>query len=276
MENCLDMIYEKYYANDSKISSKDIKNLSFFDKLFKKMSLTEFIEYFNIDMILNNNLINAFEFDIENIDYKDSDSDFNQSEMLDIIIYGITDEILNYYNDNYDDLDFDLDVKNILDNIIDNTNHISLLLSSKLLELSDNDLELLFDFCIENFQYEIDTYLDGIYWDYVNDVYQYFIINNRDYEYFDNYTDYPIYYNYDKDLMLVGITHYGTSWDYIPTDYYKCTDYQFSDLSKNEIKEILRLFDIDIDLDLSNDKILNRIKNTLYCTVSSQYVLNKD
>lgn len=267
-----EMINSKWFENGRNITSKDIKNLSFFDKLFKKMSLTEFIEYFNIDMILNNNLIGSFEFDLENISYKDSNSNFDNSEIIDIITYGITDEITNYYNENYDELDLDLDIKNILDRIIDNTNDIA---TSKLLELSDNDLELLFDFCIDNFSYEIDTYLDGIYYDYM-DCYQYFIINNSDYEYFDNYTDYPIFYNSDNDLMLVGITHYGTSWNYISTDYYKFTNYQFSDLSDSEIKELLDLFGIDFQIvDLNNENVIKQLKNTLYCSVSNGYTVNE-
>lgn len=32
------------------------------------------------------------------------------------------------------------------------------------------------------------------------------------------YTDDPLYYNEALDMYLWGVTHYGTSWEYVLTD----------------------------------------------------------
>lgn len=49
------------------------------------------------------------------------------------------------------------------------------------------------------------------------EVYQYFIIGDRDAEYFERYTNYPIYYNDEADMYLIGIDHYGMSWSFFFT-----------------------------------------------------------
>lgn len=49
------------------------------------------------------------------------------------------------------------------------------------------------------------------------DVFQYYIIDERDI-FIANLLNEPVYYNYDNDLYLLGITHFGTGWDYILTD----------------------------------------------------------
>ena len=54
---------------------------------------------------------------------------------------------------------------------------------------------------------------------YNMEVYQYFIISEYDLRYWENYTDYPIFYNNEMDLYLIGITHYGMSWDYFGTTF---------------------------------------------------------
>jgi len=52
------------------------------------------------------------------------------------------------------------------------------------------------------------------------EVYQHFIVSEYDVEhYWDKYTDYPIYYSYDLDIYLVGITHFGMSWKYFGTSF---------------------------------------------------------
>lgn len=55
---------------------------------------------------------------------------------------------------------------------------------------------------------------------YQYEVYQYFIVPEYDVERFwDKYTTYPIYYNSDLDVYLLGITHWGMSWDYFGTSF---------------------------------------------------------
>lgn len=50
------------------------------------------------------------------------------------------------------------------------------------------------------------------------DIYQYYIITRYGYEILEKFTDEIVYYNEELDIYLWGITHYGTSWDYVLTD----------------------------------------------------------
>ena len=65
-------------------------------------------------------------------------------------------------------------------------------------------------------------------WDVVNgseecdgeyvEVYQCFIISERGAELLQELTDELVYYYDELDLYIWGITHFGTSWDYVLTD----------------------------------------------------------
>ena len=65
-------------------------------------------------------------------------------------------------------------------------------------------------------------------WELVNDddygeyeyeeIYQYYIISESGYEILSRLTDEIVYYNDALDVYLWGITHFGTSWDYVLTD----------------------------------------------------------
>ena len=73
------------------------------------------------------------------------------------------------------------------------------------------------------------TYEIG-YWDTINgteydeendiyiDIYQYYIISDNGADILQNYTDEIIFYNEELDLYVWGVTHFGTSWDYVLTD----------------------------------------------------------
>lgn len=50
------------------------------------------------------------------------------------------------------------------------------------------------------------------------EVYQYYIITEQGYEFLKEYTDELVYHHYKTDMYLWGITHFGTSWDYVLTD----------------------------------------------------------
>lgn len=50
------------------------------------------------------------------------------------------------------------------------------------------------------------------------EVYQYYIISDHGYDVLSRYTDEIVYYHEDLDMYLWGITHFGTSWDYVLTD----------------------------------------------------------
>ena len=55
---------------------------------------------------------------------------------------------------------------------------------------------------------------DGDYYE----VYQYYIITESGARFLEENTDEIVYYNPDLNMYLWGITHFGTSWDYVLTD----------------------------------------------------------
>lgn len=50
------------------------------------------------------------------------------------------------------------------------------------------------------------------------EIYQWYIIDESGYRQLARLTDEIVYYNEQLDLYLWGITHFGTSWDYVLTD----------------------------------------------------------
>lgn len=60
----------------------------------------------------------------------------------------------------------------------------------------------------------IDEYEDHGYCD----IFQEYIISDAGYRFLEEYTDEIVLYNERLDIYLWGITHFGTSWDYVLTD----------------------------------------------------------
>lgn len=54
--------------------------------------------------------------------------------------------------------------------------------------------------------------------DYDVEIYQDYIISEHGYKILAEYTDEIVFYNQELDIYLCGITHWGTSWDYVLTD----------------------------------------------------------
>lgn len=50
------------------------------------------------------------------------------------------------------------------------------------------------------------------------EVYQYYIITDAGYRFLNDFTDEIVYYHNELDMYVWGITHFGTSWDYVLTD----------------------------------------------------------
>lgn len=50
------------------------------------------------------------------------------------------------------------------------------------------------------------------------EVYQYYIISDAGFRFLEEYTDEIVYYHEELDMYVWGITHFGTSWDYVLTD----------------------------------------------------------
>lgn len=60
-------------------------------------------------------------------------------------------------------------------------------------------------------------------WEVVNGEYDYdftqdFIITRHGYDILKRYTDELVFYNDTLEMYIWGITHFGTSWDYVLTD----------------------------------------------------------
>lgn len=49
-------------------------------------------------------------------------------------------------------------------------------------------------------------------------IFQDYIISEQGYEFLSDHTDEIVFYNEKLDLYIWGVTHYGTSWDYVLTD----------------------------------------------------------
>lgn len=64
---------------------------------------------------------------------------------------------------------------------------------------------------------------NGIDYDEENDVwadvYQNYIISGSDAERLEEYTNEIVYYCYELNLYILGVTHYGTSWDGVPANW---------------------------------------------------------
>ncbi len=64
---------------------------------------------------------------------------------------------------------------------------------------------------------------NGDYYDEENDTYcdifQYYIIDNATAEDLKKHTDNIIFYIEKLDLYALGVTHWGTAWDYVPEDF---------------------------------------------------------
>lgn len=58
----------------------------------------------------------------------------------------------------------------------------------------------------------------GVVSDEFYDIFQYYIISQSGYETLQQFTDEIVYYNNELDMYVWGVTHCGTSWDYVLTD----------------------------------------------------------
>lgn len=68
-------------------------------------------------------------------------------------------------------------------------------------------------------------YTDYLGWELVNgddgeyhEVYQHYIISDSGANFLMEYTDELVYYHEELDMYIWGVTHWGTSWDYVLTN----------------------------------------------------------
>lgn len=65
--------------------------------------------------------------------------------------------------------------------------------------------------CVNGLEYdeETETYYD---------IFQYYIISGTGFAILQQFTDEIVFYNEELDMYVWGVTHCGTSWDYVLTD----------------------------------------------------------
>jgi hypothetical protein len=87
-----------------------------------------------------------------------------------------------------------------------------------------NDITKLF-YCDINGEWNEPEYYNGSeYWtdddgnEYYNEIFQYYIIDRNGADLLQEWTDEIVYYLPALDMYVWGVTHYGTSWDYVLTD----------------------------------------------------------
>ena len=55
--------------------------------------------------------------------------------------------------------------------------------------------------------------------DYYYEIYQYYIIDHNTAERLKEHTDQILYYWEEADLYILGVTHWGTGWDYVSAEF---------------------------------------------------------
>ena len=157
-------------------------NFNEYERENKRVSFYNYLRFYNINLILNNNLFDPCEYEL-----------YNYNQLID-------NAKKDYIEENKEELK-NLICENIMESDIYN-------IWDDIEEIKENVIE---DFIKENEENIID-YLNYNYCE----VFQWFIINENDINFL-MALNCPIYYNYDKDLYLLGVTHWGTGWDYCLT-----------------------------------------------------------
>ena len=65
---------------------------------------------------------------------------------------------------------------------------------------------------------EIDEEIEALEDTRYDEIFQYFIISDNGAEILKNWTNEIVFYNETLDMYVWGVTHWGTSWDYVLTD----------------------------------------------------------
>lgn len=65
---------------------------------------------------------------------------------------------------------------------------------------------------------EIENRIESLEEEHCHDIFQWFIISDAGAQILADWTDEIVYYNEPLDMYLWGVTHRGTSWDYVLTD----------------------------------------------------------
>lgn len=148
----------------------------------KLLSLSNILRYHNVNMVLCNDILDVdYEMELQNMDYLVDTDDVKTW----ISEYANDDFLMDFFD--YDDNKHDID------------------------NLTDDDLQLVKDDYLMDIIDDLDLY------NYYDDIYQYYIIDDHSSDLFIK-LQYPVFYSNALNVYVVGITHYGTSWSYILTN----------------------------------------------------------
>ena len=154
---------------------------NYYENQYKLLSLSNVLQYHDVNMVLCNDILDVdCEMELQNMDY-----------LVD------TDDVETWINEYVDDDDFIINFFDDDNKTIDN--------------LTDDDLLLIKD------DYYMDIIDDLDLWNYYDDIYQYYIIDDYSSDLFIE-LEYPVFYSNELNVYVVGITHWGTSWSYILTN----------------------------------------------------------
>ena len=74
------------------------------------------------------------------------------------------------------------------------------------------------DIISESDYYELTEEEQKNYYEHYVEIYQYYVISAAGASILGDYTDEIVFYNEKLNLYVWGVTHWGTSWDYVLTD----------------------------------------------------------
>lgn len=107
-------------------------------------------------------------------------------------------------------------------NKIDKLEDVKSYLQDKIDSSDDDDKKLLYDRLIEKADDKQDVLQDEIYnLEHEEDdreIFQYYIVDDNGADILKRETNEILFYNDELDMYIWGVTHWGTSWDYVLTD----------------------------------------------------------
>lgn len=166
----------------------------------------------SFDMVLNNDLMDTLEsngYYFENVNIPDFSDEINELE-----------EKIDNINNDFESCYYANDYMEVIPNILNLAERFDLLDEWENCENSDQKEDFLRKI-INMAEGEINELNEKIndLRDYeITDIFQYFIIPENGADIIKQWTNYPLYYCETLDLYILGVTHWGTAWNYVLTD----------------------------------------------------------
>lgn len=118
-----------------------------------------------------------------------------------------TDGVIGFWEP-VNEIDNSEEIKNLEERVSD--------LEDKLYEIEDKYSEEYLS--IESKINDLQEKIDELESETDPEIFQYYIISSNGADILEQYTDEIVYYNEELDMYVWGVTHWGTSWDYVLTD----------------------------------------------------------